>query len=100
MAWQWSHTAEAYADARANFEGLPADTLAVIAHEWLVHDRAGPDPSVEDFEAIPLPLVDTEVRIDALWERVEALATCDNGGWNAWVCPFGCHTVPFKFEGV
>jgi len=26
---------------------------------------------------------------------------CDNGGWNCWLCPSGCHTVPFDFpDGV
>jgi hypothetical protein len=30
-----------------------------------------------------------------VWEKVKALAVCDNGGFEAWVCPYGCHTLPF-----
>lgn len=36
--------------------------------------------------------------VDDIWERASNLATCDNGGFNAWMCPFGCdcHTVSFS----
>lgn len=30
-----------------------------------------------------------------IWDQASGQATCDNGGWNAWMCPSGCHTVPF-----
>lgn len=29
-------------------------------------------------------------------DRAEEHAICDNGGFNAWVCPSGCHTVSFS----
>lgn len=29
-------------------------------------------------------------------ERAEEHAMCDNGGFDAWVCPSGCHTVSFS----
>ncbi len=33
---------------------------------------------------------------DAIWQYAsEDLRTCDNGGYNAWMCPWGCHTVSF-----
>src|SRR4051812_37268930 len=47
MAWSWSHTADAYADAQANCEALPRDTLLEIAAEWEAHDRSPDDSFIE-----------------------------------------------------
>jgi hypothetical protein len=35
---------------------------------------------------------------DAIWEKAVELATCTNGGWKAWCCPFGCapHMASFS----
>jgi hypothetical protein len=33
-----------------------------------------------------------------IWNWSSELATCTNGGWDAWVCPFGCHLLPFGVE--
>lgn len=32
---------------------------------------------------------------ESMWEWIEELATC---GFDCWVCPTGCHTVPFDRE--
>ena len=38
-----------------------------------------------------------EQMVDHIWEWMsdEEARTCDNGGFNAWACPEGCHTVSF-----
>lgn len=33
-----------------------------------------------------------------IWGWIEDLRTCTNGGFRAWVCPYGCHTVSFDRE--
>ena len=35
-----------------------------------------------------------------LWLRVETLATCDNGGHMAWICPFGCECHKISFDEI
>ena len=105
MAWSWSHTVDAYENARTNLAGVGRKKLDIIYAEWQALDTK----SVEDGEevnehfsqeayAIAIKAVrglPVDVVIDYIWERAEAQATCDNGGFHAWVCPYGCHTVPF-----
>ena len=35
---------------------------------------------------------------ESIWPRMEELATCTNGGWEAYCCPYGCgpHMVTFS----
>ena len=99
MSWEWSHSSEAYDNARANLSDLPHDDLSVIYAEWTATDADGNF----DNEAYGRHLAyskqfATEILVDAIWERAEVLRTCDNGGHNAWVCPHGCHTVSFNRE--
>lgn len=100
MAWSWSHTAEAYTNARAQLEALDRETKVTIAAEWLSQNKTKPDhidikrykKSMSKAQRMP-----EDVLHDFIWEKMEALATCTNGGWEAWCCPFGCmcHMVPF-----
>ena len=95
MAWSWSHTREAYRNAEDNLRNLGADELKVIETEWSAStegEYGGFDLDIEKYDKL-LPLAGGDP--DAIWKRASELATCDNGGSNAWVCPFGCHTVPF-----
>ena len=39
MAWEWSHTVEAYADARAQVGRLPRYQLLEVLREWTYYDR-------------------------------------------------------------
>jgi len=34
MAWSWSHSQQAYADAEENLRNLPKETLEIIFAEW------------------------------------------------------------------
>jgi hypothetical protein len=111
MSWSWSHATEAYDAARRNMERLPRETRNVIAAEWLAaipHPRWGIHFHAElDLRKYyrSLPRVsewDDEKIDDYIWQRVEDLATCTNGGWEAHLCPFGCgcHMVPFDDEQI
>jgi len=52
------------------------------------------------YEAIlaELKTLDDETLNDEIWDFAEAQAECDNGGWNAYLCPHQCgpHSVPFS----
>ena len=110
MAWSWSHTGEAYAAAERNLRRLDRETLETILAEWRCYVPDESDVSFEDsFNAEGWDAAITGVResrlpldvlADDIWDRASDFATCDNGGWNAWLCPFGCgpHTVPFDDE--
>jgi hypothetical protein len=106
MAWEWSHTAEGLEAARENVHRLDDETLAVIYAEW----RASTPGRYGDWafhaSRYPLALVGArklvalsrETVADAIWERMEELRTCENGGHLAWACPHGCgcHLVSFS----
>lgn len=105
MAWSWSHTNEAYANAQANLEELPLETLRVIEAEWRslrIHDTGGDRFSLAKYQkavkVIERENEYAEYLAVEIWEKASEQATCDNGGFNAWMCPFGCHTVPFDRE--
>jgi len=100
MSWEWSHSVEAYENAKRNLEKLDEDTLHIIAVEWFAYEfaRGSDTPSKYDFDKAQ-EIVDNSRNLDFcefIWEKMEQLALCDNGGWNAWACPFGCHTVSFS----
>lgn len=107
MAWSWSHTPEAYDNAHDNLLDLPVDTLRVIYKEWRTHILSvGQDDAAwlatyenaSNFTEMS-DMTNREIA-DAIWEWANEQRTCDNGGWNAWMCPYGCHTVPFDRSEV
>lgn len=100
MSWEWSHTPDAYADARDQVFALPRQTLLTILREWAYHDRETSRDGRYRKPSFRLPAgirqLSTEALADLVWDRAEAHRTCTNGGWEAYVCPDGCHTVPFE----
>ena len=111
MAWEWSHSAEALDAAMRNVQDLPKNTLLEILSEWQYHDMEqaienDEDEATDHFPAPSFDLPDhikaltADVLPDLVWERMESLATCSNGGHAAWCCPDGCHTVSFDLEAV
>jgi hypothetical protein len=105
MSWEWSHTEAAYSNARAQTEALPRATLLEVLREWAYQDReaAGrirraftPGGRPAGFK-LPAGLrqLPREVLADLVWRRAEEHRTCTNGGHAAYLCPEGCHTVPF-----
>ena len=100
MAWEWSHTAEAYTDAYTNVQKLDMITLAEVLAEWLVSAAPGINHLQSKIEAALLTdeYNDCENLAESVWQFASSYdfgRRCDNGGFNAWVCPHGCHTVPF-----
>jgi len=106
MAWSWSHSRQAYADAEENLRNLPKETLEIIFAEWgAAQGKGGIIRNHNDFNsrkydralkhAKTLP---DDVLADFIWEQASEYATCDNGGFNAWMCPSGCgcHCVSFS----
>lgn len=103
MAWSWSHTAEAYENACENVHNRDRAWLEVVYAEW--HACQSPSEDSEEFNqrkyntalrrAKKLP---TDVLADYIWERMSEYATCTNGGYEAYACPYGCHLVSFDHE--
>lgn len=109
MAWEWSHTAEAYDAAHENLHDLPHMVLREIWAEWHAQRCALPEHAGKahkpsgDFcltcyqhELIDSAQYMRDTLANAIWPWAQEQATCDNGGFNAWVCPYGCHTVSFS----
>ena len=104
MAWSWSHTSEAYAAAYDNLHEQEREWLCVTFAEWRACEtdddgnldaNSFNEADYDDALALCVDLP-SDVIADDIWERMSEQATCDNGGWNAWACPSGCHTVPFS----
>lgn len=108
MAWSWSHTQEAYANAEANLRNQLRDWLEIVYAEWRANQvKGGAQGQDEEFcnrryeralKYAKQPEITNDELANFIWERMENLATCTDGGWNAWCCPYGCHTVPFSKE--
>ena len=104
MAWEWSHSSEAYASAQRRVTRLTKRELLVILSEWQYHDREqlarqdedSDGPTLADFNvSASVRRLSRDTLADLVWDRMEQYATCDNGGFNAYCCPDGCHTVSF-----
>lgn len=97
MAWSWSHTPEAY----ANLEELPLETLRVIEAEWYAAKsnytttRFSEWHYVRELNRLTRGDIPAYILAESIWVSASEQATCDNDGYNAWMCPFGCHTVSF-----
>jgi len=102
MAWEWSHTNEAYANAYDNLHNSPRAWLAIAFAEWKAKeiedsedDEREPFGAEYETELAFAATLATDTLADSIWDKASEQRTCDNGGFNAWVCPYGCHTVPF-----
>jgi hypothetical protein len=96
MAWEWSHTDEAYADAYENLHQQPLEWLIEAHTEWLAREKNGSfSRRLYSAAKARSSKLAEETLADAIWEHASAQRTCDNGGFNAWMCPFGCHKVTF-----
>lgn len=112
MAWEWSHTQEAYQAVRNQIDrkAEKAQNGDRDEQEWLTVVCAEID--VKDCDLLfaawnkryrkalysNTRLAGTDgwqALATKIWDFAQDKATCDNGGWNAWVCPDGCHTIPF-----
>lgn len=113
MAWEWSHTVEAYQNARNNLAQLDRGTLEIIYAEWRANQTrhsAGVPQCIIDGNGVfderrysralnstHLKTMPLDILIETIWEWVEQYRTCSNGGWECYLCPYGCgpHCVSF-----
>ena len=129
IMWSWSHTTEAYRDAEFNLRQLPIEEIGIIWAEWKAASKDKYDcwdcnsfhqgryaKALRDYRKgwhkdakmnrkvsgrdDRLKYSTVEKALVEIWDKASELATCDNGGFNAWVCPFGCccHTVKFDLD--
>jgi hypothetical protein len=106
MSWSWSHTDEAYNNACANMANLPRKERNIIAAEWIaaiphpkhgIHFHAEFNEKKYDKALKRVSLWDGSQINVYIWNKMRAYATCTNGGFEAYCCPFGCgpHLVSF-----
>jgi hypothetical protein len=114
MAWEWSHTQEAYENGRKNLAKQNVTELLTALAEWEAttwEDEEiyqGADLDIDKYNKAmnrlqALHRMSRRSKIDMkslkekyaeqLWEKAEQLRTCTNGGHEAYVCPYGCHKV-------
>lgn len=105
MTWEWGHAVEAYAAAQRNVQAKPKEWLEKVYAEWQALGSAEEFPGSFDQAAYTVALKEAagltdDVLADRIWENMESLRFCTNGGWDAWACPFGCgcHMVSFTEE--
>lgn len=112
MTWEWSHTIEGMHNVCSNIARLSREDLEVIYAEWKAakgrghfHPRSfqlGEDCDLRAHDRAlgKARLMDTEVLVDKIWDLCSTQALCSNGGWEAYVCPYGCpiHRVSFDHE--
>ena len=104
MAWEWSHSQEAYDFAREFLQEKIAFTALVeIAAEWDVHAHCevNDDAPAFDHELFNARVAEykgysQEDLAGLVWGKMEQLRTATNGGHALWGCPYGCkcHWIP------
>jgi hypothetical protein len=122
MAWEWSHTEDAYeavhqqlqdkADSAADGDREAQEWLLTVWAEWNAEDWRD-WRSCDRFDpraygkALRAAHKLTRRNVDGwhqlaedIWENSQTLRFCTNGGWEAYVCPSGCgcHLIPFSPE--
>lgn len=108
MSWEWSHTPEAYCNARDNVHKLSrkklreayAEIKASQKDEYGCYGGGMCDKEVEQYKTIHKQSKDIpkDILADSVWDFMEEFRTCDRGGHNAYCCPYGCHMVSFSKE--
>jgi hypothetical protein len=94
MAWEWSHTEEAYGYAREQLGKLPRETLIEIADEWRIKLSVNGRPP---FDAKHVTgMANYGCLADWIWDQAsshEYGRSCSNGGGKLWMCPEGYHAI-------
>lgn len=107
MSWEWSHTDEAYQNAREQLNQVSDDDLRIIFGEWWAHahredrDTVGkPGLSLYQEGRNLAQNLEPFALAAFIWKRMSKLRTCDNGGHRAWACPYGCEPHKVSFDPV
>lgn len=108
MAWEWGFSVEGIEAIRENIRNQDREWLETVFAEWETIPKNQNDGfSTQDFnekkyskalqKAKKLP---DDVLADYIYERAETQSLAENGGHNAYCCPYGCtcHTVSLNLE--
>lgn len=100
MAWEWSHTQEAYDNARDNLTKWKRPKLEVVYGEWFAHDGSEFREDAYHDGVRAAEKMTHEGLVEDIFGRARAQRLCTNGGHRAWMCPYGCevHMVSFDKE--
>lgn len=102
MVWSWSHTNEAYDNAEQNVRSQSREWLEVVYAEWEARIGDSDDMNQRKYDRAlkKAKTLDDETLADYIWEKMSEQANCENGGFQAWACPYGCgpHLVSFDKE--
>lgn len=112
MTWEWSHSQEAYDNLRLQLEAQDREFLETVYAEWKAEGRpgwfgsdgrhaittAGFDERRYQRALCAAKDLSTDVLVEKIYNLAERQASCTNGGWEAWTCPYGCavHMLPFE----
>ena len=98
MAWSWSHSDEAYAHVEGEVRKLPHQTLLEVYAEWKVREYRGDDVFEQRIWLSAVRLAShlpDDILADFIWLKASEQRTCDQGGFNAHICPYQCHKARF-----
>jgi len=94
MSWEWSHTDEAIDNAQHFFLcNTDKEWQDEIAVEWMVYYLNNKQDSTGtqwEFHILKILQMIEPKDQEWIWEEAEANRVCDNGGFNLWMCPYGC----------
>lgn len=102
MAWEISHSQEAWDNARHNLGLWDADKLreALTDDAFELAEQGGHTDPADAAAALAELLVDTpqDLLVDLCMTTIEDHRTCCNGGHSFWIDREGFHTVPVDFQ--
>lgn len=126
MTWNWSHTQEAYDNVYYNISQLSLETLKEIATPFILRLKAAEIKTYQDMlaqrpERVIEGLSDREnlwhpelhnsylekvnnlpadILADLIYKFASEQAESTNRGYEAYVCPYGCHSVSFSRDSI
>jgi len=96
MAWEISHSQEAWDNARYNLTKWDKERLinALVDDTYEAAEANEEDAeSAADARRIALSDLPEDMLVEACMNSIAAHMTCDNGGFNFWIDREGYHTV-------
>jgi hypothetical protein len=102
MAWEISHSQEAFDNARHNLALWDRDKLidALSDDAFELAEQGGHSDPADAAQAVLELLEDTpqDLLVDICMTTIEDHRTCSNGGHDFWIDREGFHTVPVDFQ--
>lgn len=105
MIWNWSHTQKAYDNVYYNISQISLETLREIAAEiktYQITKKVGRiEPTGYWNETLynkvltsnAFTKLNSEDLTNFIYKFAAEQAECTNGGYEVYVCPYGCHSV-------